>query len=78
MAGPAAAGRWTGLQNFVGNMAGVAAPTLTGWILNRTGEFYWAFVVTAGVALTGVASWVFLVGRVEPVVWHREPAIGSR
>ncbi len=71
LAGPAAAGRWTGLQNFVGNMAGVVAPMLTGWILNRTGEFYWAFVVTVGVAMVGVASWVLLVGRVEPVIWQR-------
>lgn len=73
MAGPAAAGRWTGLQNSVGNMAGVVAPMLTGWILNRTGEFYWAFVVTVSVALLGVASWVFFVGRVEPVIWAGGP-----
>ena len=72
MAGPAAAGSWTGLQNFVGNMAGIVAPALTGWILDRTGEFYWAFVVTVAVALSGVAAWVFLVGRVEPVSWRRE------
>jgi len=71
MAGPAAAGSWTGLQNFVGNMAGVLAPALTGWILDRSGEFYWAFVITVGVALTGVAAWVFLVGRVEPAIWGR-------
>jgi hypothetical protein len=25
-----------------------------------------------GVALIGVASWVFVVGRVEPVIWHRK------
>ena len=78
LAGPAAAGRWTGLQNFVGNMAGVVAPMLTGWILNRTGEFYWAFVVTLGVALIGAASWVFLVTRVEPVIWQREPRLESK
>lgn len=70
IAGPAAAGRWTGLQNFVGNMAGIVAPTLTGWILNRTGDFYWAFLVTAAVAVIGVTSWIFLVGRVEPMIWH--------
>ena len=77
MAGPAAAGRWTGLQNFVGNMAGVVAPVVTGWILNRTGEFHWAFVVTVGMALLGVASWVLFVGRVEPVIWQRESLLES-
>lgn len=77
MAGPAAAGRWTGLQNFVGNMAGVVAPVVTGWILNRTGEFYWAFVVTVAVALLGVASWVLFVGRVEPIIWQRQSLFES-
>jgi hypothetical protein len=77
LAGPAAAGRWTGLQNFVGNMAGVVAPMLTGLILSRTGEFYWAFVVTVAVALTGVASWVLLVGRVAPVIWRRQSLLDS-
>ena len=70
LAGPAAAGRWTGFQNFAGNIAGIVAPTLTGWIVGRTGEFYWAFVATVGVALIGMASWIFLVGRVEPVTWR--------
>jgi len=32
LAGPYAAGRWTGLQNFVGNLAGVVAPALTGFV----------------------------------------------
>jgi MFS transporter, ACS family, D-galactonate transporter len=74
LAGPAAAGRWAGMQNFMGNLAGVVAPALTGWILGRTGQFYWAFVIMVGVVLIGVASWVFVVGRVEPVIWHRKTA----
>jgi len=73
LAGPQAAGRWTGFQNFVGNLAGVAAPAITGFVLDRTGHFYWAFAVLTAVALTGTMSWVFLVGRVEQVVWHKKP-----
>src|SRR5208282_3343506 len=60
LAGPKAAGRWTGFQNFVGNLAGVVAPALTGFVLERTGHFYWAFVIMTGIALAGMASWVFL------------------
>jgi sugar phosphate permease len=71
LAGPRAAGRWTGFQNFVGNLAGVAAPALTGFVLERTGHFYWAFAIVAAVALIGTACWVFLVGPVEPVIWRR-------
>jgi ACS family D-galactonate transporter-like MFS transporter len=69
LAGPQAAGRWTGFQNFVGNLAGIVAPALTGWVLQRTGHFHWAFAIMTTVALLGTASWVFLVGRVEQVAW---------
>ena len=73
LAGPLAAGRWTGFQNFVGNLAGAAAPSVTGFVLDRTGHFSWAFAILTAVALAGTASWVFLVGPVERVVWHRKP-----
>jgi MFS transporter, ACS family, D-galactonate transporter len=70
LAGPEAAGRWTGFQNFIGNFAGVLAPALTGFVLQRTGHFYWAFVILTSVALVGAASWVFLVGPVKQVSWR--------
>jgi MFS family permease len=69
LAGPRAAGRWTGLQNFVGNLAGVAAPAVTGFAVERTGNFVWAFVITGVISILGAASWVFVLGRVEPVQW---------
>jgi MFS transporter, ACS family, D-galactonate transporter len=72
LAGPQAAGRWTGFQNFVGNLAGIVAPALTGFVLDRTGEFYWAFVILTGIALTGAATWIFVVGPIEQVVWRKE------
>src|SRR5437763_14848494 len=71
LAGPHAAGRWTGVQHFIGNFAGVVAPALTGFVLDRTGQFYWAFVILTGVALTGAACFVFVVGPVEQVIWHK-------
>jgi ACS family D-galactonate transporter-like MFS transporter len=70
LAGPLAAGRWTGVQNFIGNFAGWVAPTLTGFLLDRTGRFYWPFFITAGVAWVGAFSWGLVVGRVEPVDWE--------
>ena len=69
LAGPSAAGRWTGIQNFVGNLGGAVAPALTGFVLGRTGHYFWAFAITAVVSLLGALSWAFWVGRVEPVVW---------
>jgi MFS transporter, ACS family, D-galactonate transporter len=69
LAGPQAAGRWTGFQNCFGNLAGVIAPALTGFIVDHTGEFFWPFVITAAVAGLGALSWVFIVGPVKPVEW---------
>lgn len=69
LAGPQAAGRWTGFQNCVGNMAGIVAPALSGFALQRTGHFAPAFAILTGVALIGTLSWIFVVGPVQQVEW---------
>lgn len=69
VAGPAA-GRWTGMQNCLGNLAGVVAPTLTGYILDRTGNFYLPFVAAAIVGLIGSVIWAFGLEKVEQVQWR--------
>ena len=70
LAGPWAAGRWTGLQNFCGNLSGVVAPILTGWVVQKTGQFYWAFVVTTSFLVLGTICFTVIVTRVEPEVWR--------
>jgi MFS family permease len=77
LAGPYAAGRWTGLQNFVGNLAGVVAPAVTGFVLDRTGHFYWPFAILTIVALSGTLSWLFLVGPVREVTWPKQALTNS-
>jgi MFS transporter, ACS family, D-galactonate transporter len=67
LAGPRAAGKWTGLQNGIGNLAGVAAPWLTGLVVQRTGQFYWAFVVAAAVGLVGASVFAFFIGPIRQV-----------
>jgi MFS family permease len=74
LAGPQVSGRWAGLQNFIGNFGGASAPALTGYILGRTGAFYWPFLLAAIFALIGAALWVFAVGRIEPVDWNQTPS----
>jgi MFS family permease len=69
LAGPLACGRWTGVQNFVGNMAGWVAPVVTGILVDRTGHYESAFFITAAVAWLGALCWGVVVGRVEPVKW---------
>jgi MFS transporter, ACS family, D-galactonate transporter len=70
LAGPQAAGRWAGAQNFIGNLSGAVAPALTGVLVDRTGHFFWPFIITGLIAWSGAAVWTFLLGPIEPVVWN--------
>ena len=72
LAGPDEVGKWTGLQSCIGNMAGVVAPAVTGLIVDRTGHFLLAFIVTATVALLGSGIWLFVVGPVKPMAWGND------
>jgi len=72
LAGPSAAGKWTGLQNFIGNLAGVVAPAVTGLVVDRTGRFMTAFIITSAVASVGACVWTILVGRVRALNWDLE------
>jgi sugar phosphate permease len=69
LAGPATSGKWTGLQNFAGNLAGWIAPALIGLIVQQTGDFFWMFVITSVVSLAGAVSWIFIVGPIRPITW---------
>lgn len=70
LAGPERVGRWTGLQNFIGNLGGAVAPLLTGYLLDRTGKFHWPFFITAGIAWVGTLAWTLLIGPIEQVNWE--------
>jgi MFS family permease len=71
IAGPVTVGKWSGLQNCFANMAGVAAPAITGLVVQNTGHFFWAFAVSAGVVLAGAAVYAFILGPVEPIAWQQ-------
>jgi MFS family permease len=70
LAGPLAAGRWTSVQNGVGNLSGIAAPYVTGVLVQKTGSFYWPFLVSAVIVLIGAFFWTVVVGKVEGVKWR--------
>ena len=71
MAGAAAAGKWTGMQNAFGNLAGVIAPKLTGMIVDQTGSFFWAFVAVAIMAFLGALSFAFIIEEIKPIQWGK-------
>jgi ACS family D-galactonate transporter-like MFS transporter len=79
LAGEAAAGKWTGLQNCMGNMAGVVAPIVTGFIVYETGKFYWAFVCVCVILAIGALSYLLIVQRIAQVAWSTsgDPAATS-
>ena len=74
LAGPLAAGKWTGLQNGFGNFAGVIGPALTGFVVDKTGSFFAPFAITAAVLVVGAVAWVYIVGPLEQVDWSRRSA----
>ena len=69
LAGPRAAGKWMGIQNCIGNIAGIVAPIITGFVVDRTGQFYWAFIIAAAVAMTGTIGWGLMIRKVALIDW---------
>jgi len=53
LAGPRAAAKWAGVQNCLGNIAGIVAPVVTGFVVQETGQFFWAFAIACAVRRIG-------------------------
>ena len=64
---PDEVGIWTGFENFAGNIGGVLAPVVTGFLIARTGSYLPGFVIAACVLATGIFAYRYLVGRINPV-----------
>src|SRR5260370_13076394 len=74
LAGPAASGKWTGLQNGFGNLAGVVAPHLTGLIVKQTHSFVLAFAAAAAAATICGPAVLLVRGEVDALQWGTRPA----
>lgn len=74
IAGPAATGRWVGVQNGCGNLAGILAPTITGILLDETGHFSSAFLLAGGLNLLGLIGWLWMLPQIKPLDWSRAAA----
>lgn len=71
LSGKDAAGKWTGLQNAIGNLGGVTAPVITGFVVQRLGSFQLAFVMSSCVLLAGVAVYRWMLLRSAPIEWNK-------
>jgi MFS family permease len=76
IAGPGAAGRWVGVQNAAGNLAGLIAPAVTGVLVDQTGLFDVAFALAGAVNIFGLIGWVFLLPKIAPLTWATSPGVG--
>jgi len=56
-----------GIMNFFNNVMGILAPIVTGYIVGATNSFTNAFITAAIVLLIGIASYVWVLGRIEPI-----------
>ena len=74
LAGPRTAGRWVGLQNGFANFAGIIGPTLTGYVVQWTGRYTIALVITACVSIVGAFSWGVIVGPLQEICWDGKTA----
>ncbi|GAA4389350.1 MFS transporter [Tsukamurella soli] len=67
IAPPGAAATVGSIMNFVNAMAGIAAPIVTGVLLQKTGTFTIAFLVAAVILVIGVVLYTVVLGAIEPV-----------
>jgi len=70
LAGPRATGRWVGIQNSIGNFAGIVAPAATGFIIDSTHQFTAAFLLSGAVGMLGVIGWVWMLPKLAELQWE--------
>src|SRR6266699_3886781 len=56
-----------GILNFCNQLAGIAAPIVTGYIVQATHSFSGAFIGATACLLLGTAGYIFLLGRIEAI-----------
>ncbi len=62
-------GLWTGVYNFVGNIAGILSPIITGVLIEQTGSYTPPFILAAALVAAGPMAFWFIVGDLE----HNDP-----
>jgi MFS family permease len=59
-------GKVGGIANFAGQISGISAPIITGYLVSSLHSYFWVFGVAAIYLAFGIAGYVFLLGRIEP------------
>jgi dipeptide/tripeptide permease len=59
-------GKVGGIINFSGQVSGIVASILTGYLVTAYHSYAAAFAVAAAYLAIGIAGYLFLLGRIEP------------
>jgi ACS family D-galactonate transporter-like MFS transporter len=60
-------GTLASIVNCCGQLAAICAPIVTGYIVSGTHSFAAAFVTATAILMLGIAGYIFLLGRIEPI-----------
>ncbi|MEO6803452.1 MAG: MFS transporter [Granulicella sp.] len=60
-------GKVGGIMNFSNQISGIAAPIVTGYLVAAHQSFAWAFAVSGIYLVIGIAAYIFLLGKIEPI-----------
>lgn len=59
--------RVAGIMNFVANLPAILAPVITGYLVGNSQSFRRPFLLAAAVLVAGILSYLFLLGKIEPI-----------
>jgi ACS family D-galactonate transporter-like MFS transporter len=65
-----------GIMNFANQIAAIAAPIVTGYLIGSRNNYSRAFIAAAIAILVGIAGYAFLLGKIERIP-EPDPAPGS-
>jgi ACS family D-galactonate transporter-like MFS transporter len=54
-----------GIINFSGQISGISAPIVTGYLVSSLHSYFWVFGVAAIYLAIGITGYVFLLGKIE-------------
>jgi len=73
LAPPSEVGTLSSIQNFFGNLGGVSAPVVTGYLVNVSGSFTLALIAAGAMATFGACAYVFILGDLRPQLRNNSP-----
>jgi len=59
-------GKVGGIINFSGQLSGISAPIITGYLVTAFRSYAWVFSVAAAYLAIGIAAYIFMLGKIEP------------